>query len=244
MLSPLPVPGANAGVSELLQAGARLFRLTLPKCLPIAMVAALISQIPGLLLEAQGQQLKIFEPPTDPKFWVEYGIAIVLVVLLFALVTVRQRTMLRGQLPDLGREVAQVSQRMPILLPASMLALLAYCVGCLLLLPGIYLLVCFAVLPAVVMFEEHSIFGSLKRSIQLMNTRWIQKFAVFLIGFLIALVCILAAALLVGVALEAASDNFYVQAIQRTLYVGFFAVMWSFLNALSLVLYTSASSSA
>lgn len=59
MSSPLPVPGPNAGVSELLQAGTRLFRVALPKCLPMAMVAALISQIPGLLLEAQGQQLKI-----------------------------------------------------------------------------------------------------------------------------------------------------------------------------------------
>jgi hypothetical protein len=244
MLSPLPVPSANAGVGELLQAGTRLFRVALPKCLPIAMVAALISQIPGLLLEAQGQQLKIFEPPTDPKFWIEYGIAVVLVVLLFTLVTVRQRSLLRGQLPDLGREVTQVSQRLAVLLPASMLALLGYCAGCLLVLPGIYLLVCFAVLPCVVMFEDHSILGSLKRSIQLMNSRWMQKFAVFVIGFLIALVCILFAAVLVGVLLEAESGNVYVQAIQRALYVGFYAVMWTYLNALSLVLYTSASSSA
>jgi uncharacterized membrane protein len=245
MPSPLPVPSANAGVSELLQAGTRLFRLALPKCLPIAMVAALISQAPGLLLEAQGQQLKIFEPPTDPKFWIEYGIALVLVILLFTVVTVRQRAIMRGSVPDLRREVGQILTRMPVLLPASLLALLSYCVGCILfLLPGIYLLVCFAVLPSVVMFEEQSVFGALKRSIQLMHPRWMQKFAVFVIGFLVALVCILFAALLVGVVLEAVSGNAIVQAIERALYMGFYAVMWTYLNALSLVLYTSASSSA
>jgi heme exporter protein D len=245
MSSPLPVPSANAGVSELLAAGTRLFRLALPKCLPTAMVAALISQAPGLLLEAQGQQLKIFEPPTDPRFWVEYGIALVLVILLFTVVTVRQRALLRGTAPDLRREVGQVFARMPVLLPASLLALLAYCAGVILfVLPGIYLLVCFAVLPSVVMFEDHTVFGSLKRCIQLMHTRWVQKFAVFVIGFLIALVCILFAALLVGVLLQAVAGNAIVQALQRALYMGFYAVMWNYLNSLCLVLYTSASSSA
>jgi hypothetical protein len=244
MPSPLPVPSANAGVGELLQAGTRLFWVALPKCLPIAMVAALISQAPGLLLEAQGQQLKIFELPTDPKFWVEYGIAVVVVILLFTLVTVRQRALLRGTAPDLRREIGALLSRMPVLLPASLLALVSYCVGFMLLFPGIYLMVCFAVLPSVVMFEDHSVFGALKRSIQLMHPRWIQKFAVFVIGFVIAAVCILSAAVVVGVALEAESANLIVQAIQRALYIGFYAAMWTYLNSLSLMLYTSASSSA
>jgi hypothetical protein len=245
MPSPLPVPSPNAGVSELLAAGTRLFRLALPKCLPVAMVAALISQAPGLLLEAQGVQLKILEPPTEPKFWLEYGIALVLVILLFTLVTVRQWALMRGTAPDLRREIGQILARMPVLLPASLLALLAYCVGIILfVVPGIYLLVCFAVLPSVVMFEDHSVLGALKRSIHLMHPRWVQKFAVFVIGFLIALVCILFAALVVGVLLEAVSGNALVQALQRALYMGFYAVMWTYLNSLALVLYTSASSSA
>ena len=42
------------------------------------------------------------------------------------------------------------------------------------------LLVCYLVLLPVLMFEEHSVFGSLMRCVQLMNTHWVQKFAVFL----------------------------------------------------------------
>ena len=60
-MSPLPVPGANAGVSELLQAGTRLFRITLPKCLPIAMVAALFSRLQSTARSA-GATAEDFRP--------------------------------------------------------------------------------------------------------------------------------------------------------------------------------------
>jgi heme exporter protein D len=226
MPSPLPVPNADAGVSELLAAGTRLFRLALPKCLPIAMIAALIFLAPSLLLEAQGLPMNWRDPPTDPKFWVEYGLSKVLVILLFTLATVRQRALLRGIAPDLRREVRQIAARLPVLLPAWLLAFLGYCLGTVLfILPGLYLVVCFAVLPSVVMFEDHTVFGSLKRSIELMHKRWIQKFAVFLIGFLIALVCIFFALAVIGIVLETSSGNSIVQAIQRALYVACFAVL-------------------
>jgi hypothetical protein len=239
------VPSANAGVSELLQGGTQLFRLALPKCLPIGMVAALIFLTPTMLLDAQGKPVDMFKLPTDPTFWIEFGISKVLVILLFTLVTIRQRALLRGVAPDLRRECSQILTRLPVLLPAWILAFLGDCLGgALFILPGIFLVVCFAVLPSVVMFENHTVFGSLKRSIQLMYTRWIQKFAVFAIGFMVALVCIFFVLALIGVFLESSSGNAIVQAIQRALYVGCFAVLWTYLSSLSLVLYTSASSSA
>jgi heme exporter protein D len=245
MPSPLPVPNAEAGVSELLAAGTHLFRLALPKCLPIAMIAALIFLAPSLLLEAQGLPMSWRDPPTDPRFWIEYGISKVLVMLLFTLVTVRQRALLRGIVPDLRREAGQIAARLPVLLPAWLLAFLGNCLGTVLfVLPGLYLVVCFAVLPSVVMFEDRTVFGSLKRSIELMHKRWMQKFAVFLIGFMIALVCIFFALLIIGIFLESSSGNAIVQAIQRALYVACFAVLWTYLSSLSLMLYTSASSSA
>jgi len=245
MPRPLPVPSANAGVSELLAAGTHLFRLALPKCLPFGMIAALIFLAPSLLLEAQGKPVSLLQPPTDPTFWIEYGISKVLVILLFTLVTVRQQALLRGIAPDLRRELGQIGTRLRILLPAWLLAFVGYCLGTMLfVVPGIYLVVCFAVLPSVVMFEDHTVFGSLKRSIELMHKRWMQKFAVFVIGFLVALVCIFFALALIGILLETNSGNSIVQAIQRALYVTFFAVLWTYLSSLSLVLYTSASSSA
>ncbi|MGA3156946.1 MAG: hypothetical protein ABSE43_05200 [Steroidobacteraceae bacterium] len=245
MPSPLPVPSANAGVSDLLGAAGRLFRLALPKCLPFAMIASLLGQAPALMLQVHGQPLKLFELPTDPYFWVEYGIAIVCDMLLFTLVVLRMRSLMRGVQPDLREELPRLLVRLPLLMPALLLALVAYTLGiALLVAPGIYIIVCLSVLPAVVMFEDHTVIGSLKRSIVLMSRHWVKNFAVYVIGFLIGCACVAFAAGLVGIALESAAGNNVTLAIEQALVIAFSGVMWTFLSAITLILYTSASSSA
>ena len=44
MPAPLPLPSRTASVSELLDAGSRIWRATLPKCLPLAMIAVVAAQ--------------------------------------------------------------------------------------------------------------------------------------------------------------------------------------------------------
>jgi hypothetical protein len=245
MPSPLPVPSANAGVGDLLGAAGRLFRLALPKCLPYAMIASLLGQAPALLLQAHGHQLRPFEVPTDTNFWIESGVAVVFDMLLFTLVTLRMRSLMGGVEPDLSKEFPRLLVRLRLLMPALLLALAAYTLGfALLIAPGIYLIVCLSVLPAVVMFEDHTVVGALKRSLVMMSRHWVKNFAVYVIGFLIGGVCVAFAAGLVGIALESVAGNNIMLAIEQALVIAFSGVMWTFLGAISLILYTSASSSA
>jgi len=56
--------------------------------------------------------------------------------------------------------------------------------------------------------------------------------------------CVAFAAGLVGIALESVAGNNITLAIEQALVIAFSGIMWTFLSAISLILYTSASSSA
>jgi hypothetical protein len=70
------LPPRSAGVSELLDAASRIWRATLPKCLPLSMIAILSAYLPALYLNVSGQPIpKWPELPVDPLYWVCYAVA-------------------------------------------------------------------------------------------------------------------------------------------------------------------------
>jgi len=115
----------------------------------------------------------------------------------------------------------------------------------LLVLPGIFLLVCYLVLLPVLLFENFNPYTALVRSVQLMQPHWWKALATIVIAVLILLICTLAAAAVLSiVAALLGGEGSAVQAIVAAVTVGIWAIGCVFLSALALTLHSAASSSA
>jgi hypothetical protein len=169
--------------------------------------------------------------------------------LLAALLMLRQRTLLLGRAPQLQADLAVALARWLPLILSSVLAGILFFVGTLaLVLPGIYLLVCFLLLRPVVLFETQSPVQVVVRCIRLVRPMWWKALAAAVIAVLIFLVCAFAASLAFGIlkfALSAAGMKpAAITAFAQACGLGIQAVALVYFSALWLVLYSAASSSA
>jgi hypothetical protein len=243
------LPSGSASVSDLMDAATRIFRSTLAKCLPVSMFATLLMLLPNMYLLTTGHQLNPLHPPQDPKFWTLYLVGVLGYLLLAAVLMLRQRAMLLGQAPQLQTEFATAFARWPLVILSSVLAGIVAMAGLfLLILPGIYLLVCFLLLLPVALFETHTPWQLLMRCIRLMQPLWRKAFAAAVIATLIVLVCVVAASaafqvLQFGLSAAGAKPA-AISAFAQACGLGIQAVALVYFSALWLVFYSAASSSA
>jgi hypothetical protein len=235
----------GAQVSELLQTAGRLFNASLLKCLPLGMMAVLCASLPNIYWNATGHTVSL-TGPFDTNFRILSVVGIAIGLWLFAAMMLRQRAVALGAPLLLGAELRASLQRAPVLLLGALLADAAIIVGALLLVvPGVFLLVCNLVLVPVILFEPVNPIAALLRSVQLVRRCWWQAFAALVIVLLLALI---AAIVFIGV-LAVAADLFSgngaaMKAIVNAGVVGFYALFAVFMSALQLVLHSAASSSA
>jgi hypothetical protein len=125
MPAPLPLPSRTASVSELLDAGSRIWRATLPKCLPLAMIAVVALNVPRFYAGVSGHP--ITNPlvlPKDPAYWAYYAAAMIVYLFVGSIAILRQRLQTRqsfraalaaapARLPALVRRYAQLSRHRP-----------------------------------------------------------------------------------------------------------------------------------
>ena len=242
----------KASVSELLEAATGVFRRTLAKSLPIAMFAILLVELPNLYWLTHGHPV---DPPhflqllSDPRFLALMIVGFVGYQLLAALLMLRQHGLVSGVPPDLGREFALLRQRALVLLASALLMGVVVFAGLLaLVLPGVFTLVCLLLLRPVVLFEPVQPVSALSRCFQLAVPMWIKVFASALIAMLVFGVCAIAAAACLGI-LQSVLVLVGVQpsvmsAFAAACGLGVQAVALVYFNALWLVLYSAASSSA
>ncbi|HVN99263.1 MAG TPA: hypothetical protein VMT49_04420 [Steroidobacteraceae bacterium] len=245
----LKLPPRTASVSDLLDAATVLFRRTLAKALPIELFAALSLGLPHMYWMTTGKPFDLLHPPLDPRFWALAAVGLVCYQFLSGLVMLRQRAMQGGAAPDLNREAAGALRRWPMLVATYVLGMVAIYAGCLLLVvPGLYLFVCLLLLRPVVLFETAGPVQALVRCVRLARPLWVKFMAAAVIATLIVIVCMVAAGACLGVVhavvtaagVEAAAFNAFAAACQ----VGVDAIALVYFNALWLVLYSVASSSA
>ncbi len=245
----LKLPSRAASVSDLLDAATALFRMTLAKGLPAALFGILLAALPNMYWLTTGKPMDPWHPPRDAKFWALTLVGLAAYQLLAAILMLRQRAMLDGAAPDLQRETATALARWPMLVITAVLAGIAVFAGALaLLIPGVFLLVCFLLLRPVVLFESHGPFQVLLRCVQLARPMWPKVLASTVIAGLIFFVCVIAAAAVLGI-LKLIIVPFGVQpaaisAFAAACELGVEAVALVYFNALWLVLYSAASSSA
>jgi hypothetical protein len=238
-------PRPDASVSDLLNAATQLFRATLLKCLPFAMMAVLCLEIPNLYWVASGHTLT-FGLPSDTGYWLLAYPASAVTVFIVSAMMLRQRAFASGATIDPAAELAVAARRLPGILLGWILAQLSLFVGfTLLILPGIFLLVCYLVLLPVLLFENLNPYAALLRSVQLMRPHWWKALATLVIAVLVVLICTLAAAAVLSiVAALLGGQGSVVQAIVAAVTIGIWAIGCVFLSALALTLHSAASSSA
>jgi len=239
-----PAPD-GARVSDLLQTAARLFRASLLKCLPLGMMAVLCASLPNIYWNATGHAVNLFGP-YDTNFRVLSLIGIAIALWLFGAMMLRQRAVALGAPILLGAELQASLRRLPVMLLSSFLADLSVALGLLLLLlPGVYLLVCYLVLLPVILFEDAGPVAALLRSVRSMRRLWWPALAALVIALLLFLIGTLVFAAILVVAAEMfAGNSVAMKAVVNAGVVGFYALFVVYLSALQLVLHSAASSSA
>lgn len=238
-------PRPDASVSKLLEAATTLFRATLLKCLPFAMVGVLCLEIPNFYWVASGHTLE-HGMPADTRYWLLAFIAGAVTLFIASAMMLRQRALASGAAVDSAAELVAAARRLPVILLGWILAQLSLFLGfTLLILPGIFLLVCYLVLLPVLLFEDHNPYAALVRCVQLVLPRWWKVLATIVIAVLVVLICSLAAAAVLSIlAALLVGQGPAVQAIVAAVTVGIGAIGCVFFSALALTLHSAASSSA
>lgn len=247
MPAPLLPPSRAASVSELLDAGSRVWRATLPKCLPLAMIAVVVANAPLFYAAVSGQPItNPRELPTDPLFWVWYAAAVIGYLFVGSIAIVRQRALAQTGQSDFHAALRLAVARLPALVAAMLLSYFAVVLGTMLLiLPGIYLGVCLFVIWYVVLFDTENPWRALLRSVQLVHPLWWKYCAGILIAlavtFFSVFMGLMLAGLLLGLLLPAGGAA--ANAIVAALGVGFMGTGMLFITAVGIVLHSAASSS-
>jgi hypothetical protein len=239
----------TASVSDLMDAASRAFRVTLGKCLPAALCATLFAALPNLYLLALGRKLDLLHPPQDPAFWVLSIAGFTAYQLAAAVVMLRQARLLSGAGADTGAELPTALNRWPALLLASLVGWFAVGAGLFaLVLPGVFLAVCLALLRPVVLFEHPGAMAAIGRCMRLARPLWWKLLAAMVVALIIVFVCSVAALAALGLATgllgAAGVSQPVLTAIGAACALAVDAIAFVYFNALWLVLYSSASASA
>jgi len=244
MTASTPAPN-GARVSDLLQTAARLFRASLLKCLPLAMIAVLCAQAPNVYWVASGHTIGLYAQ-YDTNFDLLTLIGSTLELWLVGAMMLRQRAVVLGAPILAGAELRAALRRLPVLLLGSLLAILSVLAGLLLLLlPGVFLAVCYLLLLPVILFEGVGPVAALLRSVQLARPLWWPALAALVIAILLFFIGALLFAAMISVLVEMfAGNRAAVEAVETAGIVGFGALFVVYLSALALVVHSAASSSA
>jgi len=242
------LPPRSAEVSDVMDAAMRVFRATLPPCMPLALGAILCMQLANMYWLSTGKPLDLFGP-RDALFWTLTVAGFGGYQLLAALIMLRQgRVALQRSVGERGELQAAVMS-WPRLVLATILSDVVALLGLLALVaPGLFALVCFLVLRPVVLFERLDPLPTLQRCVQLIRPRWPKTCAAAVIALLTLVVCTLAAVVAVGLLSGALSglgaSVAATTALGSAIMLGLMAIAEVYFNALWLALYSVASSSA
>jgi hypothetical protein len=241
------VPRRGQSVNDLLSTSVAVFRTTLLKCLPLAMIAVLCASVPNFYLRASGQSLDVAsKTPTEPVYWWLVTIAVVLTLYLFSAMMLRQLYFSGGIAVNVRQELMTAARRLPALVIAWVLMQLSLAVGFLLIIPGVFLFVCYLVLLPVVLLEgQLNPLQALLRCILLVRPNWWRVCTAFVIAMLGMLIVFLAFAAVMGIleALLAGLGQAF-EAVAAAATIAVFAMVFVFFSAMALTIHSSANSSA
>lgn len=116
-MSTLPYPPSRPlSVGETLDLTFRIYRATLLKCLPLAAVAMLASQLPNLyvLMSGRGLTTSLLVLMREPTYRTVYVLSVLLAVAINSAIVLRQYNLAMGR--QVGSELTAALRRMPALI--------------------------------------------------------------------------------------------------------------------------------
>jgi hypothetical protein len=240
-------PRRGHSVAELLYTAIALFRATLLKCLPFAMIAVLCAEAPNFYWLAIGHSLEQ-GVPSDPTYWGLAFISSGCALYIFSAMMLRQVYFSGGFAVNARQEFALAARRLPTLLSAWILLQVSLFVGFLaLVVPAVFLFVCYLVLLPVILLEgQLNPVLALRRCVMLVWPNWWRVCAAFVIALITMFICALVVAAMLNIlaALLAGSGSAAFLAIVSAGSIALGAAALVFFSALALAIHSSANSSA
>jgi hypothetical protein len=256
MTTPLYPPQRPLSVGETLDLTFRIYRATVIKCLPLAALAILGSQLPTLylLLSGRGLNTSLLVTMREPGYRVVYFVSVLLSLVLNATILLRQYKLSTGSQP--GGEVATMARRLLGLIGFTLLlglVLLVCCAPAALLLAGLpkwvaavlclvllsYVLVSLSCAYAALVLEGVGPMASLRRSWSLTRGSFWRLTAVYTVALIILIVFYLLLGTATGfvVALIAHGELAVVTAVYAVIAVALGAFVVPFYSAVQLAVF-------
>lgn len=169
------LPPRPATLSEVLDAGLLLFRRSFIGCLPWSLLAVLLGQLPSVYLLSSRQPLAL-DAPKDVAWWALMGLSAIGTLFCWIVLMLRQRAVLSaatGDRPSLAGDLRHALRCLPAALATLAIGAVLVAVGLVLLIvPGVYLLVAFWPVLALVVFEGAGPRAALDGALQLVRGAW------------------------------------------------------------------------
>jgi hypothetical protein len=169
-LKPLP-DAVSLSAREVLRAAWPLFQVSLPGCLPLAILGVAASGVPGAEAAASGAHGLMH----DPQWWGLYAASTILTLICYSGVLREQLALARGQrigaLDALRSGLIGLPQTLGVLIPTLIAIVVG---GCLLIIPGLLALV-YTTFAWIAQIDENlGPTAALRRSVELVRGRTLQ----------------------------------------------------------------------
>lgn len=218
------LPPPSTSVSDIMATAKAVFRVTLAKCLPLALFAALFYGLPVMYMVSRGKppdmSMYTKRGPDDPVFWWLSILGFVGAQFCSAALLYRQKLMSSRGLPQRHEDFMLALRRLPGIVLAMMPGQLANSLAfgailslftagfapvlLLVLVPAVYLSVCYLVIRPAMVLEPIAPWVAWVRCVRLIQPMWPRALAVAVFAWLILVVCLLAGLALLGILMNLA----------------------------------------
>ncbi len=257
MATSLYPPQRPLSIGEIVDAAFRIFRVTVVKCLPYALLAVIAAQLPNIysLLSGHGLAQSILTLFHDPVWLALYFVGTLLSVLLWSAILLRQHALATGGAAATAQELGTALRRLPAMVVLGVLT--AAAIGCwfllgllfpmpvrvvvwvLMLVPASFVMVALSAGWTSLLLSDRGPAASLAHSWRLTSGSLWRLTGVYTVGVLIVIVIYIALGLVTTLVslLLARNDIAVIAAATETLVVIMSAIVTPFYCALALAVF-------
>jgi hypothetical protein len=232
-------PARPQSIGAVLDSAFHVLAVSWVKALPYGLLISLAGQLNNIYNLSSGRPVGRLAP-LDRQWILLTLISIVIIVVSWAALLLRQRACAQGESSSVRGQFGELLQRLPALLGLVVLSLLAIAAGtACLLLPGVYLLFALSMAQCALIFERLGPVAAMKRSVQLVRGRWWSVFAIYLVATTIVFVFDILAAVVVTILVRftGGADVALASAVARMIVIVLGALTTPFISATTLCIY-------
>ncbi len=229
-------PSRPQSIGEVLDAGFRIFQSTLLPCLPYGVLWMIAGQLANIHDLVAGRPLRAFGG-TDAVWWLWSVVGLVLTLVMWSSLILRQSTLASGRTSSMGAELRATLARLPQLIALVLMGTAACAIGlALLAVPGLYLTVAFLFAIPSLFARSLGPLDALTYSARLVRGNWWRTTLILAITTVVTLVLytVLAVTVVLGFSAGGIADVAVVTAVSRACGIAMGTVIAPFASAMIL----------